>query len=107
AVVAALGIALLVAAVLGASRPLRRAMLGAGMVAAVLVPTVLLLRIADLTGVRRLQDPWGAAVAVAAGAGEVREAWSVSFRSDPAGVIDVHEGGGAALVARALGRAGV
>jgi hypothetical protein len=80
AAAAAAGIAYLTAGLLGAGTRVRRALLAAAVVLLVVGPTVALIRIAEATGIRRVQDTWSASPG---GSGEARQAWSQSFRKDP------------------------
>jgi hypothetical protein len=69
----------LTAGVLRAGPRVRLAVVLAAVVAVVLVPTVVAMRIARASGVYRAQHPWAVAVRGA----PAREAWSNSFRRDP------------------------
>lgn len=90
AAAAGLGITYLVAGLLGVGERVRRGLLAAAIVAVAIVPTVTLVRAAQATGVRRVQDRWAGTVPAPATASE---AWSQSFRRDPPARWD--EAGGA------------
>ncbi|MBI3932897.1 MAG: DUF2029 domain-containing protein [Acidobacteria bacterium] len=86
ATAAGLGVAYVVAGILGASVRARVAVVVAGALLVVALPTRALVRIGEATGTPRVQASFAASVLAgmrASDAPPVREAWSASFRRDP------------------------
>ncbi len=94
ALAAGLGVAYLVSGVLSSSARLRLVLIAAALVVVVAVPTLIVVRVGEASGIVRGQHPWLATIAdVARRSGgqtspEVREAWSASFRRDPPRVLE-------------------
>jgi hypothetical protein len=98
AIAAGFAAAYLAAAVNGASARVRSAIAVAAIVLVVLVPAWVVVAIGDRTGIVRAQDEWVPEVRtrlVGAGGATAREAWSTSFREEPARLLgtDVPRGG--------------
>ena len=89
ATAAGLAIVLLTAGVLRAGPRVRLALIGAATIAVVVVPTLVAMRVAEASGVSRLQDPWAAAWRSDEAPGVAKEAWSTSFRRDPPATLEV------------------
>jgi hypothetical protein len=109
ALAAGLGVAWIVAALLGAPARWRLALGAIAMAAVVLAPSIVMARVGTATGTPRAQEPWLVPVSDAArrAAGQtqpapVREAYSMSFRRDPPAV--VAEGYAGSPPQRALGK---
>ena len=83
AIAAGLGILLLAAGVLRASARVRLAVIGVATIAAVIVPTLVAIRVAEASGVYRAQDRWAVSLRPDTAPGAAKEAWSTSFRKDP------------------------
>ena len=83
AVAAGLAIAMLTAGVLGAGERTRLAIVGIAVLAVVVVPSAVGMRVASASGVYRVQDAWALGLRSTSVPGAVREAWSTSFRRDP------------------------
>ncbi len=83
AIAAGLGILLLTAGVLGARARVRLAVVGVATIAVVIVPTMVVLRVAAAAGLSRAQHPWAVSLRPGAAARPAVEAWSTSFRRDP------------------------
>jgi hypothetical protein len=84
ATLAGLAIVTLWAGLLGAGARARRWLVGIGLVAGVVVPTLMVVGLGRASGAVRAQDRWVAAVAPR---GPVVEAWSNSFRREPPAAI--------------------
>ena len=93
AVAAGLAILLLTAGVLRASAPVRLALVGVAVVAVVIVPTIVAIRVAAASGVYRAQDRWAVSLRPDTAPGLVQEAWSTSFRKDPPATLESGYGG--------------
>lgn len=85
AVAAGMAVAYLVAGLLRPWQRLRLALVLVAAVTCVVVPTAVVVRVGAASGVARGQDPWLATLRPET---TVREAWSASFRRDPAGVLE-------------------
>ena len=88
AIAAGLGILLLTAGVLRASARARVAMIGLATIAVVIVPTIVVMRVAEASGVYRAQDPWAVSSRRDTAPGIAKEAWSTSFRRDPPATLE-------------------
>jgi len=88
AIAAGLGILLLTAGVLRASARARVAMIGLATIAVVIVPTIVVMRVAEASGVYRAQDPWAVSSRLDTAPGIAKEAWSTSFRRDPPATLE-------------------
>jgi hypothetical protein len=93
AIAAGLGILLLTAGVLRASPRFRMGVIGVAVVAVMIVPTVVAIRIARASGVYRAQDRWAVSLRPDTAPGLVREAWSTSFRREPPATLESGYGG--------------
>jgi hypothetical protein len=115
AVAAGLGVVWILAALLGAPARARMALWAVAAALLVLTPAVSIARIGVASGTPRAQEPWFASVSDASrrAAGQsapapAREAWSMSFRRDPPGVLAEPAGGAPQhALGGLLGRAGV
>lgn len=88
ATAAGLGIVLLTAGVLRARRSVRLALIAVAAVAVVIVPSLVMIRVAQASGVYRAQDRWAVALRPESAPGKAREAWSSSFRRDPPALLE-------------------
>ena len=106
AIACGLGIVLIVSGALRAQRRWRAVVLVIGLVVLALVPAGIVMRVGRLSGTPRVQDGWAATVWPEGdrARSNLREAWSVSFRKDPPGLVPPPEPVlGARAVARAFG----
>jgi hypothetical protein len=110
AIACGLGIAWLVGGALRMGKRVRFAVLAAALVVLAVIPTWLVMTVGRLSGTPRVQGAWAAAAWP--GSEEARpalhEAWSVSFRKDPPGLVPAPAPfAGAGALARVLGAFGV
>ena len=109
AIASFLGIALVVAAAVGARRRGRAVLCALALTTLAVVPTLVLVEVGRISGTPRVQDGWAAAAWPSRDGGRplLKEAWSVSFRKDPPGSAVPDAAGpfarGTAAVLRALG----
>jgi hypothetical protein len=88
ALAAGLGIVMVTAGVLQAGTRVRVALMGLAAVVVVVAPTLVAIRVAEASGIYRVQDRWALAWRSQDAPGTAREAWSTSFRRDPPAILE-------------------
>jgi hypothetical protein len=98
ATAAGLGILLLTAGVLRSSARVRMGIVGVATIAVMIAPAIVAIRVAQASGVYRVQDRWAVSLRPDTAPGITQEAWSTSFRRDPPAAVERGYGWSSGLV---------